>query len=540
MAEDNDERAGARVHWLVAAPLRSQPTGETFSVKRDDFAEVLARAGLRATAVVRDCLGADDTRSFELELPELRAFTTKHVVGSQPVLGALLEVASSLGKAQKPTTEEAVAAIEAAVGAGRLSQAVRELLDPPAPAASPGAEAAAGSLEEIADAGAGARAARSAIDMFVRSARKDAPQSGGIKLSGAKQARRMIEDAVYATASDILSSPAVAPLEGAWRGLKLMIDQCPPAAGIHVEVIDVAADGALDAIRARPEEDPFDEPDVIFLPFAVAGAEALGDLARFAEERLAPVIVGVEPAALGAADVASMASALDEGGEPTEAWEDFRRSEEARWLCAVANRVAVASEGAGVAKRACLASGVWALAAMLSASYRDSGSFARLTGKPGALQAPGLVELTGRHEGHTAPTETFLPINPQTTLAAHGVIGLGSPKDDAHVVLARTPTASGADDAAPLPAQILTGRIVRFASWVRHQIPENSEPQEMGYIFRTAAEVFLFPGLEEVAKIKADIAEDDDGKTLFVISAKVDASHAGVPFEMGFTLPLVP
>jgi hypothetical protein len=200
--------------------------------------------------------------------------------------------------------------------------------------------------------------------------------------------------------------------------------------------------------------------------------------------------------------------------------------------------VVLVSEGAGPAKRASLGSPVYALAAMLCASYRETGSFARLTGNPGSLKVPGTIDLGGKLEGTSVPTEAFLAINPQTALGRAGILALGSPRNSDKVVLVSMPTASGARDAAPLPAQILTGRIVRFATWVRSQLPPGAAPHEMAEIFRTAAEVFLFPGMEEVARVKADIGEDDKGVKQLVITAKVAASHAGVPFDLAFALPL--
>ncbi|MFY2560727.1 hypothetical protein ACN469_24195 [Corallococcus terminator] len=71
---------------------------------------------------------------------------------------------------------------------------------------------------------------------------------------------------------------------------------------------------------------------------------------------------------------------------------------------------------------------------------------------------------SGREKGLPIPTEVFLPIRALAKLEEKGVLGLGSGRNADTVLLAGAPT-------VPLPAQVLTGRIVRFATWVRDQLP---------------------------------------------------------------------
>jgi hypothetical protein len=95
----------------------------------------------------------------------------------------------------------------------------------------------------------------------------------------------------------------------------------------------------------------------------------------------------------------------------------------------------------------------------------------------------------------------------------------------------------GGGYAVPLPAQLLTGRIVRFATWVRDQLPPGSGNEDVAAIFAQAAEVFLFRGATENGQVRAELVSTDDGKGVHV-SATVRPEHAGTRFQLAFVLPL--
>ena len=538
-------RASARIHWLVVGPFGTSQKGRSFAVTPDDFAKALEKAQLKTVATIPDRLGSDETRTFDLSFSSLRSFTLKQTVLEQPILKALLEVAETLGKGPTPQADEVAGRVESVVGTGALSTAIRNELSPSVPESVP--DATTGSLDDYLDDGVAPNPARGAVDAFVSSMRTGKKKTG-VKRSAAKTVQRLIEDAVFTSASELLQTDAVQALESAWRGLKLIVDRCPSIASMFIEVLDVDLDDVEAAMAARPEVEPTEEPDAVFIMPPLGTVDQCQTFASMAESALAPFVVSADPGLFGASDMDSLAETLDGSRDESSpaldapnapnAWNAFRTLEVSRWLCVVTNRVALFSEGVGPAKRTCLGSGGWALAAMICASYRDTASFARVIGRPGSIHVTGTVELTGRHEGMSVPTEAFVPINPQTRLSEHGIACLGSPRNDHHVILAAAPTAIKSDDAAPLAAQILTGRIVRFASWVRYQIPADSAPHEMAEIFRQAAQVFLFPGLEEAARVKADIGEDDAGALQLMVTAHVAPSHAGAPFEMSFALPM--
>jgi hypothetical protein len=95
----------------------------------------------------------------------------------------------------------------------------------------------------------------------------------------------------------------------------------------------------------------------------------------------------------------------------------------------------------------------------------------------------------------------------------------------------------GSNDVFELPAQILTGRLVRFGRWVADQVPAGSTRDEVVRLFKDAATVFLFPGLSSGAELHAGVI-DEDGTVAARLVASVSPRLAGTPFEVGFDLPL--
>jgi type VI secretion system protein ImpC len=205
----------------------------------------------------------------------------------------------------------------------------------------------------------------------------------------------------------------------------------------------------------------------------------------------------------------------------------------------VLNRGVVATEGTGTSKRSVFTSPALMLAAQLAASFRDTRAFARILGGAGALEAPATHELTsGREAGTSVPTEAFYSMSAQATLAGLGLIGLGSARNSNKIALSAAPTARHATDAVPLPAQILAGKLVRFVSWVRRELPPDASDADAATMFEQAAQVFLFAGMGEGATLRAGVGKDADGKRVVEIAASLRAEHAAIPFQMAFTLPL--
>ncbi|HTT70856.1 MAG TPA: hypothetical protein VMG32_06495, partial [Anaeromyxobacteraceae bacterium] len=322
------------------------------------------------------------------------------------------------------------------------------------------------------------------------------------------------------------------------RGLRFLLAHGSPASGLHVECLDAAPEEVAGSVRARRGEDGFDEPDAIFVAEPVRALEVLGELADLGEEVLAPCLAALAPELLGSAGAGELA----ERAEREEGWPEpflaLRARPSSRWLCLALNDVAMLAEGASASRRSAFGSAVWGLAALLSSSYAASGAFARAVGKAGALSAPAAVNLSeGPKKGALVPTEAFLAIPAQKALAAAGLLALGSVQDSDRLVLSAAPMLSSEAGAAPLPAQILTGRIVRFARWAKRQIDPARPAEEVGALFREAAALFLFPGLEGAAALGARVEGAPADRVLHV-AARVKATHALVPLDIEFTLPL--
>jgi hypothetical protein len=513
MANGGD-RSAARVHWLVAGRFGQRPGGDSFEVSLAGIEEALAKRLGTLRVGVPDRLGAAATREVALEVRSLRSFTLGGVVKGVPELEALL-----LFSERPPADREALLAeVERIAGPGRLSAAC-------------GAAYAAG---EAPGSGGPAQGPAAAMDAVVGAI---AGRPGGPGGPTARKVREAVEAAVYGTALDVLQARQVADLEAAWRGLRTFLGQCPPSSDMHVEVLDVEPEGLPQALRQRPADDEFQEPDAVAVVDPVGWPEILSDLADAAQEMLAPCLVAPALRLFEAGGLAELAGRLEAGGQTPEGWGAVRAAEASRWLCAAVNPVALFSEGSGAYRRTVFGSPVWALAAMLAASYRSQGSFAALVGQPGSFPAPaGWTIPEGPFKGTRAPTEAFLPIRAQQALAAQGLVALGSQRDSDRVVLAAVPMVSGAPGAAPLPAQLLTGRIVRFSRWARRQLDPAMSPADLTALFEQAAGVFLFPGMAEASRLGAEIRGEGAERVLHV-AARVKGSHALVPLEIEFDLP---
>lgn len=548
MAAEQDDRGAAQVHWLVAGQFGLGARGETLRLTRGDFNEALENAGLTAEATVEDPT-TGQARTVSLKVDSLKTFTLKHVVGAVPELGELAAKADEVAKLKDPSVDE----LKGIVGEGKLLDGMKALLEPEGEAdpkasgnGSPGKSdgEVTGDTDAIFEkAKVQKPTAKSAIDMFVKATSTSTKKKAK---PAARQLRDLVEAAVWGMAAGVLRDPGVERMEQAWRGLRLLLTECPKDAQMQVVLLETDPEHVLEDLGKRERADDVDEPDCIFVPHDYETTEGLAELADFAEQELIPIVVGVRSTLFGAEDpqaVPEAFEALDRASnedvpEWASKWDELRMKEPTRWLCAVANRVALHGEGKGVAARTLFGSGVWAVAAMLASSYRNTGGFARIFGKAGSLRAPATHTIErGSYADTAAPTEAFYAISPSETLAKNGVLGLGSARNSDQLALTKAPMVRGAPDAVPLPAQILTGRVVRFASWVKAQLPEGCDSKTANDIFTSAASVFLFPGQEEAAHVRA-ATTNIDGEAHVIVRAAANPQIASIPFEIAFPLPL--
>lgn len=543
--------SGSQVRWWVAGAFTPGPSGRRFTVTPDSYAEELARSatGLRVSVV--DRLGAGETRTFELTFPKLRAFTVAEVVSSVPELRALKALMDGLDKLP---ADAAVKSLEAVVGAGRLSEAVgavlREKQSPPPPKGSngvvPHAPAAPKSPDVVdsifaqTDTARPEQTAKASVDAFLKAVgtRASAPANPA---SATAPAKALVEEAVLATARDVLAHPVVARLESAWRGLKMLVDHCPTSSGMAVEVLDVEVPAGVEGLESQLPVDRFERPDALFVVEPVEDVAVLGRLAALGERAQLPVVVDVTPSLFGVRTAAEVVTRVEEeGGGLSEAWTALRAEESSRWLAAALHRVVVMVDGQGARRRTCFTSAALGVASLLASSFRETGSFARVLGGAGGAQAPAVWQLPpgGRDGGTAVPTETFFPMRTQSRLAELGVLGLGSGRNSDVLQLTAAPMVYGGEHKVPLPAQILTGRIVRFAQWVRDQLPPTAGDAEVATLFTQAADVFLFGGATPAGRVRGEVVATGEGTRGVRVTALVRPEYAGMPLELGFVLPM--
>ncbi|MCA9680776.1 MAG: type VI secretion system contractile sheath large subunit [Myxococcales bacterium] len=552
---DADARESTSVHWLLLGSLSSEPSGRRFVLDNESFAEAFTNAKLSARVDVGPALGAAGAHVVELGFGKLREYSLKHVLASLPVLADLRKLADDLSgpSSRRPADDAAVARVVQLIGDGPLAAEMRRVFagEPePEPAAveAPTADAPANTNEALVDELLESRATKQAdskraIDSFITAIRGK-PKAEGSKATPAhRQARELIETAVFGAVGAVLNDPAVTEPEALWRGLKLVVDQAGSRSRMLVEIVDVAPAGIEAAMRECLDDEPMNRPDAFFCFDRLEDPARLSEIASTAEDLHAPVVAGVGPRFFGVDDFEAIVPALREAKPDAyatlpEGWPDLRVDEVSRWLAVTVNDVVVAAEGAGAAKRTVLGSSVFAFAAMVVASYRHTGGFARIMGKEGALEAPGLREIvSGREAGNAVPTAAFLSIRAQSELGAVGLVSLGSGRNSTAVMLSEMRTVRGSKDAVPFPAQVLTGRLVRFGRWVCDQVPAGSSREEVVTLFKQAATVFLFPGLTTGARLDAGVVDEGQGPAVRLV-ASVDPRLAGIPFEVGFDLPL--
>jgi hypothetical protein len=479
--EPKQDKQETRMRWLFVGRFSPNPTGQVQTLPPDRAARPFDAAPLALTAEVADRIGAGERRPVQVAFGKLTDLKVAEVVKSNPDLAALRALAEQLGSGRGDDT--AAQAVEGRVGPGRLADAVRDA-------------AAAG-----------------------------------------KRVRDLIERAAIETARDALAAGAVAGLESAWRGLRLVAERA--GAEIELSILDTAAADAparLDATLAAADG-PFERPDAVFVVEPVADLDVLRAYAAAGADYSVPVVVEGAPALLGAASAGELAlAAQDPPASP--AWDELRADDTAGWCCLAVNRLVAGVDGAGAAARTVLASPAFAVAALLSQSYVATGGPGRIFGGPGGLVAPGTTEVSvGRGEPLAIALEAFVSIDAQSRLAARGVLALGGPRNSDRVQISGAPMLSSAKETAPLPAHLLTARTVRFAQWTRDQIPPETSDADVVTIIEQAATALLFPN-PDVARVSAVVTPSPGGGRAMVVRALARGEWAGVPIDVTFALPL--
>lgn len=507
-----EARTSARLHWLVVGNFGSSAGPAEFGVHRSRFSSVLEE---RAPAVE---VAAEDSAASPVEVrwTSLAQLRLPALAQRLPAAARLSALAESVRAGGTPDADAIATELATDLGLASLAERVRGLL---------AQDDAAGS-ERAGSRGQDSGPAR-AIDAFVRSSRSG---ETAVRRRAARKVSELLEDEAMLQAARVAASPQLQHVEGAWRGLWHVLQQAPD----HVLVeVHETREPALQVLRQREEEPEFDQPDAVFILDPVGDPSTLRELAAWAEGRLCPCVVASEPSLWGVESVEALGRAVEEPSElkGLEAWQSLRAEEAARWLTVVVNPMLAFTEGAGAARRHVWASPVWALAAMLTASYGRHGVLGRILGREAQVAAPAVTTL---ESGAAAPSRELVPLRTQARLGALGVAAVGSARNTDKLVLGACPTVYGGPEPVPLPAQVVTGRIVRFARWIAEELPPDIGAEELAQSFSDASRALLFPGQERAARVMAE-----PGQPGYVhVEAKVSASVAATSLELAFDLPL--
>ena len=514
------------VRWLVVGQFSTTPDARHFAPSVSGVNQALAEAAISVPVVVGDLIGEEDRAHYEIPLTKLRNFTQTAV--SQLVLEGLYQTLDAL-QSGKSTVTEALERVSDVVGAnGKLTTTILQLMKAPTSSTS------SDLVEELLSS---ATSRKGALDSFIQSTKTSSTPKAS-KTQRTKVAFA-IEDALARTAKSILDDEVLVGLEANWRGLKFLVDQCSEKTGIHVECIDAGQDQVLDIIESLRSRELDELPDAVFLLQAIGEPAKLRQLAELGEELQVPVVAQGLHSLVGADSMDDVVSKLEEPyGGTLEDWRELMTEECARWLCVLLNPVVVFNEGAASNRRVVFCSPVYAAAAMLAASYGSVAGFSRIYGKRGSLAAPAMWQLTSsKHRGQGAPTRAFFSAATQSKLAALGIMGMGSGRNTDTLSLNNAPTVRSASSALPLPSQILTGKIVRFALWARDQVPSSANDDEVSALFQQAAEVFLFHGATEGIQFKTGV-EEQEGTRRIHISVEINRAEDQHGFQLAFSLPL--
>lgn len=330
-----------------------------------------------------------------------------------------------------------------------------------------------------------------------------------------------LEEALFETARDILQHPKVAGLESAWRGLHWLWTHCPAASGMDIEVLDVEPHQLVEALERCLDVPALQRPDACFLLDTSDSPDTLHRLAALGEQTWVPMVVAVPPAFVG-------------DGSP-EAWRRLRADESSRWLGAAFNPVVMMAEQQGEVHRECFANPALGVAALLAASFRDTRTFGRLVGPGSGTRAPAVWRPNARA---TVATEAGYSLHEQERLAARGVLGVNGWWDSDSVLLAKAPTVYGGRDGTPLPAQLLTGRLVRLAQEITERLPTGASPDAVSAVFTRAAEAFLPLGPGKSCQLQGRVVPTGNGERGVHVRAALKPELAGTHVQLEFTLPL--
>jgi type VI secretion system protein ImpC len=540
--------ASARVRFLFCGRFSATPRGRVFRLTRDEFNATLEKAGLELEVEVADRFGEASSRTCRVRFAKLQDFRLARVPELSPELSALAALAKDLSSgdpARRPDATTMLERVATTCGPGRLLATLAAgATVPPAPAsaAAPAQPSAAASevdrIFRLADVSGQVSTTTTTIDRVVAAIRAEGARFR-MGPSEAKRSRDTLEQAVYATAADILRHPVTSAIEGAWRGLKLVLDACPTPSDVEIIACDVDAAGTGAALSEIVADEPIDRPDAVFLCNGMEDVEALSAVVLQLAEQNVPVIADLPERWLTPQDWKAKGDSVEKAFQALgDVWATLRASDHSRWLALVANRLVAANEGTGQNARVVWTNPAFVAAAMLTASYKRSGAFGQIFGSQAALTGPALYHPSADSEDQLA-LEHIISVDSVATLARSGITAFACARNTDRVVCSGFPTVSTDPVVLPMPAQLMIGRIVRFSQWVRDQLPSNADAAEVSRVFDEAAGVFLGAGgANKGFVVAAKLLEKPEPPHAVLVQARVHPGLAGAPIDVAFELAL--
>lgn len=518
------------LRFLVAGPLSTRPTGRRGRLLLAELAERLTQAPLSLQKDIGPALGAAGPLVIKAEFSRFRDFSVTEVV--QRGLGELHRLAGRLlAPSGRPRSDDFLATIARIAGRGPLHAELSACFAPPPP---PPADSSGGDLvdELLARAGNQRSAASSAIDAVVRGSVASTP--AGVAVEPAKAAHACLSAALARAARAVLDDPAVRAAEIRYRALRLFLGQCPKDNELAVELLDVAAADLPAALAELGELDPLARPDAVFVLDPIADLAAASALAEVGADLHAPIVAELAPAALGATTTAELLARAEQG--PGDAWDELRRDPASRWLALAVNSPVLVAEASAAGERVVTGGGALAVAALLATSLRAGGTFAQL-GRDADLRAPAAWSIRHAQEDIPIGTAEACTVERQLALARAGLVAVGGPLQSDLVTLAACPIVHASEDATSTPGQLLVGRTVRFALWVRERVPAGAGGDETADLVTRAAALMLLPGTPIRPRFGAALQQGEQGAEL-KIAASYPAALTGAPVTLTFALPL--
>jgi type VI secretion system protein ImpC len=502
---------------LALAPFDADP-GRIYKaapqvVTRDTLNEVMAALNIRYTLPLDSHLCP--AGGIELTLDTIKALHPDGMIKGAPYLQRLLEAAAFLDQALK-----------ARQGPDRIAEGLRRWPDLPkvtlpASTGKTSAPRAADSIDQI-------------LQMVAI--------PGSPEISG-DSAPNSLTDISAQIIGSLLHRPDFRQLEAAWRGLRLLLTQGAENEHVRIELAPLHPDSLgerLDSLTSHVQADP---PVLVIvdLPFdnSPLAIERLGELARWADDLMVPVLAWVPPAFLQIdsweklTTLPYLSHHLD--GAAYAKFKTLRHSAEGRWVCLTCNRFLLrypygpdnpARRVAVLESAPLWIPPVWGVATVIAQSVCQTGWPTRFTERD-RFQLQDLALATGTRIPPLV-VECSLDAERRAQFLKIGLSPLSTEPGRDRAFISDAVTLAGGS----LKRQLMVSQVTRFLLWCRENLPVEKSASDLEMQLRLAFQVFSErsrpPGLATI-EIEAGALDDDGRLPVRIVVTLSAAALAGEP-----------